>query len=132
MTNLPLDFTVGSQNVRLTNEFVLIKYAAGATVPLTEAKLCTDSMARILNGKKTPALIDIRNIKSVDREARIHYAGAATGNIFTAAALLIDSPMTKTIGNFFLGINKPTVPTKLFSSEEEAISWLKKFPGNVA
>jgi hypothetical protein len=32
------------------------------------------------------------------------------------------------MGNFFLGLNKPHFPTKLFTSEEKAEVWLKEFP----
>ena len=37
------------------------------------------------------------------------------------------SPLTRAIGNFFLGLNKPLMPTRLFTSEEEALAWLKTF-----
>ncbi len=31
------------------------------------------------------------------------------------------------IGNFFIGFNKSPMPTKLFTSEPEALEWLKEF-----
>jgi hypothetical protein len=31
------------------------------------------------------------------------------------------------LGNFYLGLNKPLVPTRLFTSEEEAQAWLRSF-----
>jgi hypothetical protein len=45
----------------------------------------------------------------------------------SAAALLIGSPLTRAIGNFFMGLNKPLIPTRLFTSETEALAWLKGF-----
>jgi hypothetical protein len=41
-----------------------------------------------------------------------------------AFAILIDSSVSRVVGNFFLGINKPAVPTKLFTNEKEAVKWL--------
>lgn len=40
--------------------------------------------------------------------------------------------LSKTLGekitaNFFINFNKPSKPTKFFSTEEEAIKWLKQF-----
>lgn len=42
-------------------------------------------------------------------------------------ALLIGSPVSRMIGNFFLGINRLRVPVRLFSDEAEALEWLKRY-----
>jgi len=31
------------------------------------------------------------------------------------------------IGNFFIGINKPPLPTRLFDDEPAAVAWLQQF-----
>ncbi|MBI3240234.1 MAG: hypothetical protein HYZ43_15540 [Flavobacteriia bacterium] len=75
--------------------------------------------------EKFPILIDSRGIKSISREARSFFTtnGRATNTM--AFAILIDSAVSKVVGNFFLGINKPAVPTKLFLDEELALQWLR-------
>lgn len=70
----------------------------------------------------------MRDIKSMDREARRFFAGPECAKAESAAALVIGSPITKAIGNFFLGLNKPIIPTRLFTNEADAIVWLKTFP----
>ena len=84
---------------------------------------CTE----LSGGRSTLALIDGRNMKSITKEAREYYTGEETVKITKACALLVSSPLTRTIGNFFFKINKPKYPMKLFSSEIEAIAWLKGF-----
>ena len=44
-----------------------------------------------------------------------------------AIALLVGSPLSRVIGNFFVGLNRSTFPLRLFTSEEEAIAWLRTF-----
>ena len=44
-----------------------------------------------------------------------------------ATALLTSSPVSKTIGNFFMGLNKPLSPTRLFTNSDKAIQWLHTF-----
>jgi hypothetical protein len=78
-------------------------------------------------GKKVPVFVDIRGLKSMTREARLFVSGEDAAQAHSAAALLIGSPLSKVIGNFFLGINKPPYPTKLFNSQEKALEWLKGF-----
>jgi hypothetical protein len=33
------------------------------------------------------------------------------------------------MGNFFLGVSKPMVPTRLFDEEASAVAWLLTFAG---
>jgi len=42
-------------------------------------------------------------------------------------AIIAKSLATKIAGNFFIRFNKPPTPTRLFSSEKEAMKWLRTF-----
>ena len=44
-----------------------------------------------------------------------------------AVALVIDSPLSRVLGNFFLGFNRPETPARLFTSVDEARAWLNTF-----
>ncbi|MDH5682649.1 MAG: hypothetical protein OEZ36_13750 [Spirochaetota bacterium] len=35
-----------------------------------------------------------------------------------------NSPISRVIGNFFLGLNRPLFPVKLFTEKNEASKWL--------
>lgn len=75
---------------------------------------------------KLPVLVDISNIKTLSREARLYVTNSPESvSICKAVALLVGSPITSVIGNFFMGLNKPVYPLKLFNQLEEAVKWLK-------
>jgi hypothetical protein len=94
---------------------------------LEDAKENIATVSRINQGKPVPVLADIRAGRGIDRETREYYS-SKEGLVSTRAlALLVESPFTRVMANFFIGINKPPVPTRLFTSEEEAIAWLKTF-----
>jgi hypothetical protein len=76
---------------------------------------------------KRPILVDIRNIKSVSKESRSIYSSEETGKCLSAAALLIGNPVSRIMGNFYLGLNKTIMPVRMFTSVEEATDWLKTF-----
>jgi len=80
------------------------------------------------NGSRSRFLIDYRAARSMSREARTYYAGPETAEVQTGVAILVESPLSRALGNFFIGFNKPLVPLRLFSSEEEALSWLRTLP----
>ena len=91
------------------------------------AKENSEVVKKISCDKGRPLFMDIRNCKSIAHDARTHYARSEAGKNLTACGILIGSPVGRMIGNFFLRINKPIYPTKLFNSENEAIEWLRRY-----
>lgn len=45
----------------------------------------------------------------------------------SARAIVCDTLSHRILGNFFIKIQKPPVPTKMFSTEEQALLWLEQF-----
>jgi len=90
---------------------------------LEDAKANIAAATTLSPGKRRPKLVDMRAVQGIDREARAYYSGGFA----TAVALLVGSPVTRVMANFFIGLNKPPVPTRLFTSEDEAVAWLKGF-----
>lgn len=99
----------------------------GMHVTLEDAQAHIQAGLNITGGEKCPVLVDLRKIKSMERGARAFYAGSNTTRIEKAVAILIGSPIGQVIGNFFIGLNRSSVPTRLFTSEGEALNWLKEY-----
>ena len=76
---------------------------------------------------KTRVLIDMTAITEISKEARDYFANERTASIQRATALLINSPVSRVIGNFFMGLNKPITPTRLFTDPDKAIQWLHTY-----
>jgi len=116
----------------ILSEDGFIRYISlpGAEVTLKDAKEYVNIQTELTKGEKLLNLSDLREVKSIDREARDYLAGEEATNITAACALLVGSPLSKVISNIFLALNKPGYPTKIFLSEESAIAWLKGFVNN--
>jgi hypothetical protein len=100
----------------------------GAEQTLADAQENVRISIQIGGGKRRPLLVDLREIKSQTREARDYYGSEESGTCFSAAAVVVGSPVSRLLGNFFLGFNKSAhAPLKLFTSEQEAVEWLKTF-----
>lgn len=94
------------------------------------AKENIDAQERIrnsMNKEKTRVIIDMSAVFEISKEARDYFANERTASIQRATALLIGSAVSRIIGNFFLGLNKPFTPTRLFTDPAEAIKWLRTF-----
>lgn len=82
-------------------------------------------VSELSRGKKVPLLMDIRESKGVDREGSRYAASEEVGKHITGMAVLVMSPFSRVMGNLWLRTTKPHFPTRLFTSEEDAIEWLK-------
>lgn len=77
------------------------------------------------NGTRLCAnLVDLRDVSFVDSNARAHAAAQYRSHV-AGQAILIESKISSYFANLFLKFSKPKVPTRLFTNEAEAISWLK-------
>lgn len=74
-----------------------------------------------------PMVIDIKSIKSITKPSRDFLASEKGCQGIIAAAFLIDSSLGRILGNFFIQINKPLKPTKIFTNEIKAKKWLSKY-----
>jgi hypothetical protein len=92
-----------------------------------DAEEATTVIWEVARRQARPLLVDMRRTKSMDRDARAHYAGPATVGVARAVALLTGSPLTRVLASFFMGLSKPVVPTRMFTSEAEALAWLRGF-----
>lgn len=102
------------------------RYADNLHLSLDIARYVVTERLKFCRYKDYLGFIDVRGIRSASKEAREYLANEGSEGII-AGALLIDSILTRTLGNIFLMINKPKMPSKLFTSEDEAIAWLKGF-----
>ena len=83
------------------------------------------SAGRVLSPQPIPALIRFNRVTGLTREARVFLSESADHRAVVArAALLIDSPTSRIIANFFLGFNKASMPTQLFTDVDAAVAWL--------
>jgi hypothetical protein len=93
---------------------------------LKDARDAIAAALKLSKGNPCLILVNLTGMRSITREAR-EYFGEVTSQKFSAVGLLFKSPVTKVLGNFFLRFNKPKTPVRLFSSEAEALKWLKGF-----
>ncbi len=111
------------------NEIVWSELLANQTT-VELAKENVDAQERLrdsMNKAKTRVLIDMTSVTEISKEARDYFANERTASIQRATALLIGSPVSRVIGNFFMGLNKPVSPTRLFTDPHKAIQWLHTF-----
>ena len=74
-------------------------------------------------GRPCGVIVLLGSLMSQDADARRIYAAAMNHRHFFAASLVVTNPISRAIGSFFLGLSRPSVPTKIFGDLEKAIAW---------
>ncbi|HKI53127.1 MAG TPA: hypothetical protein VJ987_03310 [Anaerolineales bacterium] len=95
-----------------------------AKYTLADTRESLESIVKASKGKRRPLLADVRNIESADFATRQETAAFEEA---TSVGVLIDSRVSRLIGNVYINFSKPVIPTRLFTSEAEAVEWLKEF-----
>lgn len=108
------------------DDIMQIECTPNSMLTLEDGKLSTRVVGEMVQHNPRPLLCDLTNVIKMSQDCRRHFAGPEHAVVFTKCALIVTSPISKIIGNFFLGANKPLRPTRLFTSVEDGLNWLKK------
>jgi len=109
------------------DDILRVEVLQNAEMTLDDAKESNAVCMELSGGRRLPRLCDYRGIRSQDRACRAYYASEETAATCLVCAIVISSPVSRVIGNFYMGLNKPVTPTRLFTSESAAVEWLRTF-----
>lgn len=106
---------------------VRIIHVPDAEVTLEDAQDTMTAYLKLNEGKRRPLFVDTKTMRILAREARHYYAGEEAARVASAVAIIVGTPVSKVLGNFYLGLSNPHLPTRLFTDEDEAVEWLKGY-----
>lgn len=131
MLNLPEEIVeqkfsdVGVLSLRKDNVITFELQEGKTKQTLDSMKQDFEIFKKWADGNKLGFLVDSRNFKKFGSESRI-YAQTHTPFFSFKYAIIISSGMSSFLANMFIYINRPKVPTKTFTSKEDALIWLNK------
>ena len=109
---------------------VLTRIAVGVQQSLADARLNLAATVEACGQKKRPLLVDISRCEPLEPEVRHYYTGKILVDSFLALALVVEAtPFGLMMGNIYLRVARPGVPTRLFPTEAGALAWLRPFLG---
>jgi len=79
-------------------------------------------------GQRRPLLVDISRCLPLDPEVRHFYTGEKLVESFLALALVVEATaFGRMMGNVYIRVARPGIPTRLFADESSALAWLSTF-----
>lgn len=109
----------------LAGDRMLATFVPRAHVTAADAREHMAVMRELTGGRRVDVIVDTRRVASQDRGARALYAGEEASAFTRACAIVVESPVSRIIGSFFMRFNKPRYPTRLVRSIAEAEAWLR-------
>ncbi len=98
------------------------------TVDVEEIKEMISYVQEFMGETKHMALIDFgASVGSTTEGRKVYAESRYLLEHRMADAFLVKSLSMRLIANFFIRVTKPKIPTRLFTSEAEAIKWLEGY-----
>ncbi len=108
----------------IESNLLMVEYLPNASETENSAREMFELCSEGFNGKPWSVLIDIRNLISITKEARAFYAKQPARYNCRRAALLVNSYLSMLTANIFMWFDQPAIPTRMFTSEANALQWI--------
>lgn len=109
----------------LENEIIHVVHPPKIQITLEIAQECVEERLKLSAGNVYPLFSDLRNIVSVDEDARQYLSQGDAVKYLSAGAFLVGNSVNKLMAATFILFNRPVVPTKFFTNITEALRWLE-------
>ena len=114
-------------HLRIKDNILIASYRKNLIINLDVAKEIVLQRQSFTRGQKMPVIIFCDGVTSIDKPAREYFASPNGTLGLSASAIIVNSPFSRFMGNFFLMVNKTSIPVKLFSKTSQAEKWLQQF-----
>ncbi len=111
----------------IQDEILIVVYKTGIEINKKIAEEIVSSRLLFTHHKKMPAIIISQGVVSIDKPAREYLASPEATEGLAATAIIVNSPFSRFLGNFFIEVNKTKMPVKIFSNLPQAKNWLHQF-----
>jgi hypothetical protein len=112
--------------VELDDGLLVVRVRPGVKQTLEDARANVDACVEVAGGTRPGLLLDITRAVSLDPPVRHFYRSSVVVEVCSALALLVEiSPLGRIMGNVYLRVASPDVPTRVFDNEKRARTWLR-------
>lgn len=108
--------------LELENGIIRLRWERGARISQEAAQEAMDRVNEQCGANRHPMIVDMATTESVSRQARTVFGKPCSASMI---ALLGASAVDRVIANFVLGVSTLPCPTKFFTSEAEALDWIR-------
>jgi hypothetical protein len=128
--NSTIIYLPGVQIIRPSGCVLVIRYDNDLNVTLDMAKTLTSEVAKFFGETELGVVHSAGSLTTIEPGVREYMAGSARYGHKTAEAFVVKNLGQRILANFYLRIARPSCPTEVFTTEEEAVKWVKMYCRN--
>jgi len=117
-------FDFAHSEIFLRDDGIIQMNSRNHTYTVQDLKEINVAQGKISDGKRLPLLVVADQYSDIESDAREFMASFEATQFSSAEAYVLRSLGHKILGNFYLKVNKPGVPTRFFNEKTEALQWL--------
>lgn len=110
--------------IRIADDIVFVESKENVVLDIDMAKLITADRIHLQKNKSYSIFFQMNGISDSDKEGR-DYLAKYGWLLATQVCIYSSNFISFSIASFYLKVSKPSVPTKLFRKELQAIAFLK-------
>ena len=121
-----MSITTRTARIEVVDDRIVVIRVGDGVQSVEDARENFDVCARLAAPDRKPLLTDLRAARPLLPEVRRQYSGQRLEASFAAMGLLVrGNPLGRTMGNIYLMIARPGIPSRLFAQESKALAWLR-------
>ena len=110
---------------RHSDDIILMEFLDDTTLEIEDIEDLQKAHIAIMGTKPCKVLSIISPTFSVTKEAREHGHSEEAHKYVKASAIVLSTMAHRILGNFYIKIQRPARPTKMFNNVENALTWLE-------
>lgn len=128
--NSTIIYLPGIQIIRPSGCVLVIRYENELNVTLDMAKTLTTEVAKFFGETELGVVHSAGTLTTIEPGVREYMAGTSRYGHKVAEAFVVKNLGQRILANFYLRIARPACPTEVFTSEEEAVKWVRMYCRN--
>lgn len=111
--------------VVLQEDVLIARFSQNMNLDLDAAKQLVAERLKMQNGKTYPMIVHLNGFMVFSKSVRSYMATVGIEGISRGAFIAV-SLQERVFLNFFLLVDAPRIPTKVFTKEADAIKWIRQ------
>jgi len=130
----PICWTTSIADMSIIDDRYIVSRLLPNTGNMTLEQVIDDlaSIRQRLGNRKMPKMMVVNKLSGTTSEVRSFYARPDATINLSAEAIVVPSKATKMMANFYLRMNQPARPTRVFNNEASALRWMEYYMEPVA
>ena len=111
-------------DLSFSNDVLTVKVKENAEISVLQMSTLLREAVKIAGHQKYFAIIDVRAAFHSEANVRDYYSDNEYSAYRYADAFVVKSLAIRLLVNFYISVNKPSIPTRTFTEPEQAAKWI--------